>query len=404
MNRTLIVLIVVIAVAARVVAGLGLEGRVHFPDSRQYIQIAQNIRAGDGPRLDESTVAARPPGYPYFLAAIFSVIRSSPDVPPLLAVRLAQALLGGALCLMVWLAGSKLYGPAVGVAAAAFVALDPFLTYFSGLILSEALFALLLAAAMLCLLHSENGKVGWAAAAGLLLGASAMVRASALPMIPAVAAAWVLLRWRKRGGLRQGAAVILLAAAVMIPWAWRNYKLTGSPVFTTLSAGASLYEGTWPGADGGPAIHRIDWPDETDTMNEAEKDAFLRRRALEFMKQDPLRMLSLAFVKLRRFWSIFPNFSEYRRPVTMAISALYMVSVLICIAAGIVIRRKKLGMAGILLVPAIYFSALHTVFIGSIRYRAPVMPLLAVFAGVAVVALVERAFGSAVRDDARPVE
>lgn len=404
MNRTLIILIVVIAVAARVVAGLGLEGRVHFPDSRQYIQIAQNIRAGDGPRLDESTVAARPPGYPYFLAAIFSVIRSSPDVPPLLAVRLAQALLGGALCLMVWLAGSKLYGPAVGVAAAAFVALDPFLTYFSGLILSEALFALLLAAAMLCLLHSENGKIGWAAAAGLLLGASAMVRASALPMIPAVAAAWVLLRWRKRGGLRQGAAVILLAAAVMIPWAWRNYKLTGSPVFTTLSAGASLYEGTWPGADGGPAIHRIDWPAVTDTMDEAEKDAFLRRRALEFMKQDPLRMLSLAFVKLRRFWSIFPNFSEYRRPVTMAISALYMVSVLICIAAGIVIRRKKLGMAGILLVPAIYFSALHTVFIGSIRYRAPVMPLLAVFAGVAVVALVERAFGSAVRDDARPVE
>jgi 4-amino-4-deoxy-L-arabinose transferase-like glycosyltransferase len=404
MNRALIVVIVAIAIAARAVVGLGLEGRVHFPDSRQYIKIAHNIRAGDGPGLNESAVAARPPGYPYFLAAIFSVFGSSSDAPPLLAVRLAQALLGGLLCLVIYLTGKKLYSHAVGLVAAALVALDPFLTYFSGLVLSEALFALVLAAAMLSLLHAQDGNVRWAAAAGALLGAAAMVRASTLLMIPPVAAAWMLLRWKKPRSIQQGAAVLLLAAAVMSPWAWRNYKLTGSPVFTTLSAGASLYEATYPGADGGPAIDKIKWPEETESMGEAEKDAYLRRRALEFIRQDPLRILSLAFVKLRRFWSIFPNFSEYRRPVVMAVSALYMVPMLVCIAAGIIIRRKTLGAAAILLVPAIYFTGLHMVFVGSIRYRAPVMPLLAVFAGAAVVAFARRAFGTAGIDGAQPTE
>jgi len=390
MNRVLVAVIIVVAVVVRVAVGLGLEGRVHFPDSNHYIAIAQNIRAGEGPRLNEHTLANRSPGYSYFLAAIFSVFQGSSDAPPLIAARLAQALLGGALCLVVCLIGARLFGPVAGVVAVGLVALDPFLTYFSGLILTEALFTLMLAASVLCLLHAEGGKARWAVFAGLLLGCTALVRASALLMIPLMVGAWIILRRKTPGIVRQGAVIVALAAAVVAPWAVRNHRLTGRVVLTTLSAGASLYEGTYPGADGGPAMDKIDWPQETEAMSEAEKDDFLRGSALTFVKSDPLRLVVLGAVKLRRFWSIFPNFSEYRRPVFMAISAIYMLPVMICVAVGVIISRKALAAKAILLLPAIYFSALHMVFVGSIRYRAPVMPLLAVFAGAAVAAFINK--------------
>jgi len=389
MNRAHVALIIVVAVAARAAVGLGLEGRVHFPDSNHYLTIARNIRAGAGPRLSEHTAANRPPGYPYFLAAILSVFQGRAAEPPLIAVRLSQAALGGALCLIIYLIGAGLFTPRAGLAAAVLVALDPFMSFFSGLILTEALFALLLAAGVLCLLKAEGGKARWAAACGVLLGGAALVRASALPLIPLLTAAWVLLKRKNPGIFRQGLIIVGVALAAMAPWAARNYRLTGRVVFTTLSSGASIYEATYPGADGGPAMDKIDWPTEIKTMAEAEKDDFLRARALEFVKADPLRIVLLGAVKLRRFWSFFPNFSEYRRPIFMAISALYMAPVITCVVAGIFVARKKPA-AVILLLPAIYFSGLHAVFVGSIRYRAPIMPLLVVFAGGAVAAFIEK--------------
>ena len=42
---------------------------------------------------------------------------------------------------------------------------------------------------------------------------------------------------------------------------------------------------------------------------------------------------------------------------------------------------------GLLLSPAIYFTLLHVIFVGSIRYRLPAMPLLFLFAAAAITSL-----------------
>jgi len=361
-----------------------LSGGIHFPDSRDYIAAARNILAGRGPMVSETSRAKRPPGYPYFLAAVFAVMGPSQAEPPLLAVRMVQALLGGALCAVVFIIGKNLFGQAAGLAAAAVAAFDPFLAYFSGLILTETLFAFLLAAGFACLLKTEGGSVRYAVAAGLVLGAATLVRSSALPMLPLTAAAWILLRWRRPRAVRTALVLAAVSMLVQVPWAVRNHRQTGTFTFATLSGGMSLYEGTCPDADGGPAIDKIHWPPELGAMDEAEKDAWLYHAALGFIKDDPLRIVRLAGVKLARFWSIFPNFSEYRRPLVMAISAAWMVPVMALTVAGLVLERKRLRTAAVLLVPAVWFSALHSVFVGSIRYRAPVMPLLVVFAGAAL--------------------
>ena len=46
--------------------------------------------------------------------------------------------------------------------------------------------------------------------------------------------------------------------------------------------------------------------------------------------------------------------------------------------------------AWLLLLPALYISALHTLFVGSVRYRLPAMPMLEMLAAFALVALFDR--------------
>src|SRR5207247_7605124 len=85
--------------------------------------------------------------------------------------------------------------------AAALVAFNPFLIYFTGLLLTETLFTAMLAWSMVLLLGpgaSWNQTVLWLAG-GLLLSLSVLVRQSAigLPVVLGVAAACVI---RRQGG------------------------------------------------------------------------------------------------------------------------------------------------------------------------------------------------------------
>lgn len=396
MSRALVPVIIIIAVAARIAVGVSLDTGLRFPDSHDYARIAENILAGDGPRLNERTVANRGPGYSYFLAGIIGIARvAAPDArlessPGLvIVIRIVQALISGALCWIVYRIGRRLFSPEAGMAAAAVAALDPVLAYFSVLVLSEMLFAALLAGAVLCLLKTGDGGMRWAVACGVLLGLSALVRPPVLLLIPVLLGVWLAVN-RSRTGIRTALAAGIVALAVISPWPIRNYRLTGRPVFTTLSAGASLYEGTCPEADGGPAMEKITWPAEIAGMNEVEKNGFLRAKAVGCMRADPIRMIRLAGSKLARFWNIFPNFGTYRQVSYMAVSALHVLPVMVCVAIGLALWRGRPAAAVVLAVPAVYFSLLHMVFVGSIRYRAPVMPLLGVFAGAGIVAVLRR--------------
>src|SRR5204862_3367923 len=91
-------------------------------------------------RFDADVYAYRAPGYPLLIATCGGNVR---------AIRLAQAALDTSTALAAYLLARRWLAPRASFIAALLVALNPFLIYFSGLILSETLFIALLAWGML---------------------------------------------------------------------------------------------------------------------------------------------------------------------------------------------------------------------------------------------------------------
>ena len=112
-------------------------------------------------------------------------------------------------------------------------------------------------------------------------------------------------------------------------------------------------------------------------------DRRLRHEAVAFARANPGRTIQLAGIKLLRIWNVWPNEPQFRRwPVRLAILGTYVpILVLGVWGAARTIRR---GWPYILCwLPAVYFTLLHMIFVGSIRYRQPAMlGLIVLAAGV----------------------
>ena len=116
-----------------------------------------------------------------------------------------------------------------------------------------------------------------------------------------------------------------------------------------------------------------------------------RRRALDWARRHPGRVIRLALEKGRRMWSPWPNEASFSRPLLgWSMFFTYIPAVVF----GIIGVARSFGRGwgyALAWLPAVYLTALHMVFVGSIRYREPAMMALAVLAAGAVMALVDRA-------------
>jgi 4-amino-4-deoxy-L-arabinose transferase-like glycosyltransferase len=357
-----------------------------FPDSVEFLMVSWNIRMGDGPVLSADSAVGRMPGYPYFLAGVALVCGDG-----LLAPRLAQAVLGAATVALLILLTGRLFGRRASHVAGAIAALYPMFVLMGALLLSETLFMMLFLAGMVCL-HGAFVRRDLSASvgAGIAFGAATLVRSSLLLFLPFAACAWVLLRRFERGTMLRAAAMLVACMATMSPWVVRNWHVTGHFVPTRLRVGPSLYEALNPEADGGPMMQRIDWGDGSAGLSEYEKNRLWRRRAIDYALANPGHVAALAVRKIVRFWNVVPNERRLRHPAAMVGLGLPYVLVMLfaCVGAARSWRRPEVALTAIL--PVVYYSLLHLVFVSSVRYRIVVMPLLIALAGLGVVGVWER--------------
>jgi hypothetical protein len=106
-------------------------------------------------------------------------------------------------------------------------------------------------------------------------------------------------------------------------------------------------------------------------------------------------VLRLAGVKFVRFWNPLPNFAELRQHRTAWIGAAYTLLVGLAATAALLcaarprrsdqtVRAADTDSArrfqAFMWLPILYFTLLHMLYIGSVRYRVPLMPLLSLAA------------------------
>jgi 4-amino-4-deoxy-L-arabinose transferase-like glycosyltransferase len=374
-----------LAIRAAFVAFAAPRGQnLVFPDAAIYDSIARNWLAGKGFRENSGRQASRAPGYPVFLAGCHWLGLQRPQ-----GIYLVQAVADSAMCVLLALLGRRLCGDTVGIVAGCIAAIWPFFIYFTCLLLTETLFTLGLVALMLLLFACAEALEGPAsrmllvsAVAGALLGLLVLLRSSLLLF-------WIFLlpiRLVRRGHrLRAMAAwgtTFAVMALMMLPWVVRNYEIFGRFIPTTLQVGESLYEANSPYADGGPAMDRIDWIKERGgrPMGEYENNQFFKNAALEYIRQHPGRFCSLAVEKFARFWNPLPNYAPYRRPLGLAVSLCAFVPIIFLACVGILRSNREVASLLLLLSPVAYFTLLYMVFVGSVRYRTPVMPFVILLA------------------------
>lgn len=401
-GRLVVILMVAAALRLAWVAQLPADDSSlsRLPDQREYLELGANLGDGRGlffvdPRFADTVYAYRTPGYPLLVALCGAEVR---------LIRVVQALIDTSSVLAVFLLARRWLSRGLALFCAVLIAVNPFLIYFCGLILTESLFASMLAWGMVLLVMRRRADLRmpprWGLAWGfgaVLLAASVLVRPSAiaLPLLLGVTAAFVNRDYRLPYDWRWSPPVATLCLAVtvlaLLPWAWRNSRVVGAWLWSTTNTGITLYDGLNPDATGASDQRFVRSMPQLRSMNETQRSEYLGDLAWRFVRRQPLRAVELAGMKIARLWSPIPLSSDYgtdRRLVAIALA--YMVPLYALIVLGLWLAPASRSIKMYLLAPAIYFTIAHAITIGSLRYRVPSDLPMAVIAGLGAGALLAR--------------
>jgi 4-amino-4-deoxy-L-arabinose transferase-like glycosyltransferase len=366
-------------------------------DAEGYWELGREIAQGEPYQLyDPPRRVERMPGYPAFVAGAIRLSQALglAEGRQYFVARLLMALVGTFNCALVALLGRELFDSRTGNLAAGIVAVSPPLIGFSVILLSETLFAAGLLLSLWCMARLARNAdasggiarlLAWAALTGMSIAIAVYVRPSWLLTAPIVAAIFVVWQGRRRSfakALLPAAVVVLVAYGALLPWAYRNHRVTGHWIFTTLWVGASLYDGFNPSATGDSNLKFVDDDRLSERMSEYEVDQHYRAKAWDYIREHPHRAAWLTLEKLKRFWMPWPNAKQFDGLFPKVAVAVYFIPILLAAVIGWLTGPRNFWAWTLTLGPILYFCALHAIFLGSLRYRLPAEYLLCIASAI----------------------
>lgn len=365
-----------LAVALRL--GYGLRQTPYdWPDSLVYLDAGLSLLRHGRIVSDLATSHFVMPLYPLMLAVL------GWD-----GITYWQAALSACLALVAYRLAYEVFDSRAAARwAAALVALEPLGIFYANQRLTETPFTFVL---LLALLALYRGRYGWGS---VLLVLSILMRPTLdllAPLLIAVAGMVNDGRLSLRRTMRRLAIYAVVYATLMAPWWWHNYERYGRFIRLNLGDGVALH------VENNPIFvaHGFDWDRLRPVLQEFDgiadpvrRNALHREAAYAFIREDPLRYLVMSLHRLGRFWSPVANHGE-PFPFAPKLGVLvFAMTPLLLIAAALCVARAKLGqlarMLPLILVVA-YLTTIHALVHAVVRYRVPLMPIVAVLAAGAI--------------------
>jgi hypothetical protein len=372
-ERNALVAILVVAAGLRVIAATMIADQsVFLPDILAYRRSAQDL-------LQHGLIRDpyQMPLYPLLIAGTNAGIGQ-------LATDIAISVLS---VLLVYYLANALFDDQYSRLISAFgAACYPPLIFFSVVGLSENLFIVLVLAAFL----------SWYRARFTLAAIFATLAVLTRPIFDIFAPFLVFMfssvvhRLSLKKSAGQLARYALVYCVMMTPWWAHNYKAYGQFVRLTPGGGTVLYAGNNPmnKTGGGNVGVDYDLSSFANITDPIERDRALRGAAIDYIFDHPQHFAQLAWLKFQRMWRFWPVNESYRSPGVILLSAIPYATVLLFAAFGLYRNWHVLRKMSPILLLTIFYTAMHMILVGTIRYRLPLEPFLIAFAGAGASCLV----------------
>ncbi len=369
-------------------------------DSWEFLVWAKDIADGE---LFRWLATSHGPGYAYFLALLLKLGGGS-----LLAVSMLQGALGSAVCALVAALGARTFDDRrAGLAAGVLLALYGPLVYIELSLFAEGFFIFLLVLGLWVLTGSRppgDQTAGWALAAGCAVGLAAVTRATALPLLPL--AAGIVLLGRTPWPRRAAGWMLLGWLAVVGPVIALVRVSSGDWLPVQSFGGLNFYMGNRTGAAGTPEARLgSGWdvlfhePERQGVSGDAARERYFMSKARRDIAAEPLAFV--AGLGRKALWLLqvdeIRDMVNFFRQQVPALAWLPGFGLLLPLAVwGGWLARRRLSPFLWLYLALFVFSNIAIVV--AARYRIPLVPVLAVLAGGAVVWLGERLWRARLRE------
>ena len=407
--RTFLIVIVLVGLVVRLAFWFLLIGfgPVGGGDEPGYHRLAVGLAEGRG-FVNEAgdPTASRPPLYPALLAAVYSATATDAN-----AARALQVLLGTCIVFLVCVLAERLFSPAVALLSAALIAVNPALVYLSALIMTENVYTLLLLLFLIALAPAfldPPGSLRRFAGAGVLAGLCSLARPTGLTVAFVTVAALLAVRGESIGRrLVRGLVLLSVTCAVILPWSLRNYERLGDWVGLTSHGGITFYESNCrlnyevPEFRGTVVLPRRAVPgwEGLKELSETELDRQSWKMGISFLRENPRTFVTMARWKFARFWRLRSDLGDVgarhlkegkQRGVAAWLArhpdifSLYWTAVLPLFLVGLFVTgrryRRMLPLYAVIVAHVLTAIAFH----GSLRARAPIEPLMSVYAAAGI--------------------
>ncbi len=444
-SRTCLILLIVVAVAARlsVLIYLGFEEPRYFftYDSDGYVIRATNLLQYGAFSGDTEPPLApdlkRTPIYPLLLAGVLGLSRQ------ITAIIVLQILLGSLTVLFAYLMARELrFSARAGLLAALLLAVEPVSVLLTNQLLSETLFTMALTAGIwLLVCYWRREKLGWLVASAIVLALTALTKPIAMFLPLALLPLFALARSKERlrAVFTAGLIFVVISGVLTFSWAYRNHRVGGVFTLSTIAdtnlyyyrAQAVLAQAENLNADTARTrlVDEIESAAGQRSLTEGERLALQRRVALEILSKHPGLTVSTMVKGSARLlfdpgytlvctlldlettsFECFPGTATMleanvlQKALDKVFDMTFVQQLTLLgsmVLLGVLYLGAALGMVflalernwtalGLLLVVSLYFLILSAGAESTYRFRAPIIPFFAVLAGAGYDSLLTR--------------